>query len=457
MTNRVITLFEQQAVPYHALGLSSSDPLLEVLERINQDQGKEIIRLERKALRTFQYVGVIQTERCTIQILPKIDYDPRIGTASSSVLLSEKSAEITAARNLIYMLIHTRNLKLHHLTLASLGTVQAGWFEMLTRLFADELLIQLKQGYHLDYVVQEDLLPYLRGRWNVTRQFVRYPDLSGGLDVAYDEYLPDTPLNRIFRLAVRQMQLITRDSENRRRLAELDDLLQPVQIPTSASAYLDKIHFTRLSERFKGAFDLARLFLLGQSVHLLAGAQQAWAFVLDMNQLFEAFVTSLLQSNRIRIIPPQWKETVIETQGGRVPKYLARPNYSNAKPFSQIKPDILIKRGSTPFLIIDAKNKVLSHQPVYASIAEDDLYQMVAYATRLRCPNVLLLYPRAKNTNVIPFFLDVELSPIRIYVATLNLHQPLDKLDGIIGEFRDILGYVHRHMNMTEETLWRAD
>ncbi len=61
--NSTITIFERQAIPYQALGLQNNDPLLESLDRLNQNAGKELIRLERKELRALQYVGVISSGR----------------------------------------------------------------------------------------------------------------------------------------------------------------------------------------------------------------------------------------------------------------------------------------------------------------------------------------------------------------------------------------------------------
>lgn len=76
----VTTLFERQTISYQALGLTANDPLLEILERLNQNSGKELIRLERKGLRATQFVGVIQAGGRADQILPKIDCDPEANT-----------------------------------------------------------------------------------------------------------------------------------------------------------------------------------------------------------------------------------------------------------------------------------------------------------------------------------------------------------------------------------------
>lgn len=45
--DNVITLFERQAIPYPALGMTANDPLLETIDRLNQNAGKELIRLDR--------------------------------------------------------------------------------------------------------------------------------------------------------------------------------------------------------------------------------------------------------------------------------------------------------------------------------------------------------------------------------------------------------------------------
>lgn len=439
-----ITLFEHRFVSYEGLDMPPTDPLWEAVEWINK--GTEIIRLERKGIRALQYVGVIQVNHHTIQILPKIDYDPIVEKTPSIKLSPKESAELTAARNLIHMFIYVNGLKLHSQTLGALSTTRAGWLEMLTQLFATELLNQLRQGYHRDYVQQEDRLPFLRGRWNISRQFSHHPNLIEGLDVNYDDFLPDTPLNRVFRLVVRQMQPLSREQSTRNLLADLDDWLHPVQIHPHASLHLDQIHFTRLNERFRAAFDLARLFLTGHSITLLPGKQRAFVFTLDMNQLFERFVTRLLQLNAKRILPQEWQECTVETQGGKSPRYLARPHLANAKPVIHLKPDILIKSFGKTRLIIDTKYKNLPDLNTYQNVVKDDLYQMITYATRFECQNVLLIYPRSIQTSpTIPLVLEIEQSPIRVFIATLNLHQPLNKLDGLIKEFREIMTCIHNH------------
>lgn len=456
--DNVITLFERQTIPYPALGLAANDPLLETLDRLNQNAGKELIRLERKGVRTTQYVGVIQAGGRTIQILPKIDCDPEADTEAVIGSTSYERASISAAQNFMHLLTHARRLKLHNQSLASLSTNRGTWLEMLTRLFAVELLTQLQQGFHQDYVRREDLLPYVRGRWNIARQFARQPNLTQGLDVSYDDYLPDTLLNQVFRLAVERLQRITRDTQNRQMLADLEGWLQPVRLPVQLSTVdLDHISFNRLNERFLPAFELARLLLEGLTVKLLAGGQRAFAFVFDMDRLFEQFIASFLQTYSRLILPEEWRDLPIEVKGGISKKHLVLPMPQPENPMFLLQPDILLGLPSQHNLIIDTKNKALPRRQSYRAVAESDAYQMLAYATQYHCRSILLLYPHTLGAEIFPpKMLMIEQTPIRLFVATLNLHQPLNKISPLIQEFREILYSIFQQADSTLEVLWPA-
>lgn len=439
--DNIITLFEQRAYPYPVRGITASDPLLEILDRLNQNAGKEFIRLERKGIRTTQFVGVIQAGESTIQILPKIDCDPDAAAESVVGSASYDRESVSAARNFLHLLTLCLDIKLHNQSIASLGSNRSTWLELLTRLFAVELLTQLQQGFHQDYVRRDELLPYVRGRWNIARQFSRQPNLTRGLDVSYDDYLPDNLLNQVFLYAIDRLLRITRDIQNRQMLADLESWLQPVRLPMQLSSIdLEQIHFNRLNERFLPAFELARLFLGGLTIQLMAGGQRAYAFVFDMDQLFEQFVASLLQTRSRFILPEEWQGLPIELQGGTVKKHLVLPMPQPESPMFLLKPDIILGFPDQPQLIIDTKNKALPLKNSYRAVSEDDAYQMLAYATQFNCRSILLLYPHTYGAEIFnPKLLMFEQSSIRLFVATLNLHQPLNKLSPLIQELRTIM------------------
>ena len=454
----IISIFEQQSYSYESLGLTDHAPLLHALEGLNQRSGIQFIQLGRKELRATQYVGVIQVDKCLIQILPKIDFDPKANINAPQGSSSYEYSVNSAARNFIFLLNYALGLKFNNQTLTTLSTSRGNWTELLISLFARELQMQLERGFHQDYIRKEDLLPYIRGRWNIARQFICQPNIIQGLDVSYDDYLPDILLNRVFRLVIDRLQRVSHQPSNRQILADLELWLQPVTLVRELSNLdLDQVKFDRLNDRFYSAFQLARLFLENQTVQLLAGGQRALAFVFDMDKLFEKFVAKLLQEHANQILPGDWLGQPLELQGGSKINYLVQPPYPNEQPMFQLKPDVLLGFPGMPILIIDTKNKALPLRRYYRSIAESDAYQMIAYATHFHCPNILLLYPRSQGAeDTLPTILSVEQTHVRLFIATVNLHQPLDRLDPLIRDFRDLFSYLYLHNVSHSEVTWSA-
>jgi 5-methylcytosine-specific restriction enzyme subunit McrC len=222
-------------------------------------------------------------------------------------------------------------------------------------------------------------------------------------------------------------------------------------------ADLDQVKFNRLNERFYPAFQLARLLLEGLTVQLLAGGQHALAFVFDMDRLFEQFVASFLQTYSRRILPENWRDLPIELRGGLTKRYMVQPTPVSEKPMFPLQPDILLGLPGLPNLIIDTKNKSLPLKQSYRAVAEGDAYQMLAYATQFRCPGILLLYPHTLGAEVFsPRMLMIEQTPIRLFVATLNLHQPLNQISPLIQELRNILYSIFLQIDSPSEVTWPA-
>ena len=324
-----------------------------------------------------------------------------------------------------------------------MASQRSNWFEFLTRLFAidlhDQIQLGLEQNYHL---IEEDL-PVMKGRWQIEQQIRRKPHVRHRFDVIYDEFSPDTPLNRVFRNVIDALLLITQDAQNRSLLLDLRDWLaaaRPQQIVTSVQ--LDQVFFTRLNERFRPAFNLARLFIEGSSLQLSSGKLHTFAFVLDMNILFEAFVNGFIQRHRREILPPEWSDVIIRRQSQDKTLHLARRE-PGSKPVFLLRPDILFTRPTGhPLLILDTKYKVLDPITGNRGVSETDIYQMLAYEVRFNCKNTLVVYP--SRNKAIPvrdqftFYKDVG----DIKVATINLHQSLSTPKDLIFELQEIFSSI---------------
>jgi 5-methylcytosine-specific restriction enzyme subunit McrC len=352
---------------------------------------------------------------------------------------------------LLYLLSYTQDLHIREQDVAPLLAQRSNWFELLTRLLAMDLHRLMKRGVEHAYVTVEETASVMRGRWQLERQLTRRPHVHHIFDVAYDEFSPDTPLNQIFRFVVERLLLHTQDPGNRRLLRDLREWLAPVTcrgIITEAD--LDRIHFTRLNERFRPAFNLARLFVESQAFQLSAGQHQTYAFVFDMNRLFEEFVYRFIVRHRGRILPQGWRNVRIREQAKGETFYLAQRLPNRDRVF-RLYPDILFSRSSSgrPVLVLDTKYKRLAATGGRVGIAEGDMYQMLAYAARLDSPRTLLIYPHSAGAPRAPVTFETLGHPRRLVAATIDLQQPLNNPDHLIQAFREMLREVSHDGTIT--------
>lgn len=293
--SRAFTLFEHEAKKFNW-----KDRDCALIERMRNEIGSEILRpTVRGGIRVIQaaqHVGVIRLRNCTLQILPKI---------YQSSEANEKQQAKEATRNLLYMLEFAGQLPVREHALAPLLRFGDNWFELLTRLFASHLLEEWQRGAYRIYQTVEEDLPVLKGKWLIANQLKR-PARRHIFSVAYDEFTADNHLNRIFRFVVERLWRLTRDSGNRQRLGELRQWMDEVELlPSVTVADANPSQLTRLNQRFAPLLNLARLFLDGGTLQMTEGDLSTFAFVFDMNQLFEMFIASFIRRYRSEILDDQ--------------------------------------------------------------------------------------------------------------------------------------------------------
>jgi 5-methylcytosine-specific restriction enzyme subunit McrC len=102
-----------------------------------------------------------------------------------------------------------------------------------------------------------------------------------------------------------------------------------------------------------------------------------------MNVLFEAYVGHYLRKHCSSPVSLQDKGHHLACQ--------------NSTGKFALKPDIVIDGGKT---IADTKWKLLSEDKSYKGVAQSDVYQMYAYATKYQqCKQIFLIYPATEKTQ----------------------------------------------------------
>jgi 5-methylcytosine-specific restriction enzyme subunit McrC len=433
-----LTLFEHEQSPD---GFDLTEREQAALERLNRAVGSEVLRPvlrgRRIGVRATQYVGVVRLGRRAVQVLPKIH---RVGPAKARGLEERDGRIKEATHNLLHMLATAGRLPVREHSLAPLAGDADDWFEILTRLFATHLLEEWQRGAHRHYQTVEDELPVLKGRWRVA-EHLRKPARSHLFPVAFDEFTADNSLNRVFRFVVERLWQLSRDAHNRRVLGELRQWMEEVRLLTHVNAReAAPALLTRLNARYEPLLNLARLFLEGGSLRLAARDFTTYAFVFDMNKLFEEFIIGFIRRRRESVLPEQLRMCSLLPQSHPSPHYLARER--NGQPVFQLHPDLAFRIGDKFPLLLDTKYKRLDpgDRP-----SPSDFYQMHAYARRYKCPRVILLYPQTAETAAPRrdrFTLEDE-GGGHIEAATLDLRADLSTAQGrdaLANELKKILG-----------------
>ena len=253
----------------------------------------------------------------------------------------------------------------------------------LVSFFARTAETTLARGLFHHYRHEEDDLLALRGRIDFVRQFRR-----GGVLVpmacSWDDFTADVDENRCLTAAIRlALRVPDVPHDDRRRLRRLLATLDGVAEPTASGALerLDRIQYTRLNEHYRPALRLARLILANCTLQDQHGDTAASAFMVDMNQLFEQFVTSRLQR---------------ELRGRLEVAAQLRPHLDIEERI-QIRPDLTLRSHGESVGVADLKYKLTDSDANAAGASallarHGDYYQLLAYTTALDLSEGTLIY-----------------------------------------------------------------
>ena len=190
----------------------------------------------------------------------------------------------------------------------------------------------------------------------------------------FTEFTADLIENSYLKAAVsRSLRVAGVQPIDRRRLMQHLVTLEDVGDARHHHADSDRVVFTRLNEHYKPALRLARLVLANLTLQDAVGATQASSFMLDMNDLFERFVTERLRR---------------ALRGRLEVKDQHRDRFDEDRRVA-IRPDLLFSSQGTAKFVADIKYKLTDDG---AGGRTADYYQLLAYATALDLPEGVLIY-----------------------------------------------------------------
>lgn len=238
--------------------------------------------------------------------------------------------------------------------------------------FARTLERAIGNGLLRSYRPHTERLFALRGRV-LLNETIRSPATPIPVPCEFDEHTADNDENRYLKAAASRLLRthgVRADTKQslRRHLALFDEV---ADTEPRAEA-VDKIVLTRLNRHYEPALRLARLVLENLGLIDQVGGYQAASFLLDMNDLFQRWVTARLQRHLRGRLVVQAEPNVALGEGGLVP----------------MNPDLCFSRRDEVVYVGDIKYKLTATGAARAG----DYYQLLAYTTAMGLDEGILIY-----------------------------------------------------------------
>lgn len=248
----------------------------------------------------------------------------------------------------------------------------------IAQLFARSVERAVGNGLIRSYRPESERLQTLRGRINIA-EVVRRPALPAPIPCYFDEYTADIFENRVLRAALQRLLRVPGVRPiTRRTLSHAVGRFEEVADTPIDVASIDRVVFTRLNRHYRQPLRLASLILRNLSLIDRVGSADASAFTVDMNVLFQDWVTDRLARHlrgRLRVVS---EPTEHLGRRRKVPMY----------------PDLEFWSGDELLYVGDVKYKLTS-----SGLARNaDYYQLLAYATALGLAEGVLIYCQDDGT-----------------------------------------------------------
>ena len=261
------------------------------------------------------------------------------------------------------------------------------FFDILGRLFLNELEEIFEKGFFKKYVRKEDNLSFLKGKMLFNKQLINDIRKTPRFYCSYENLTYDNLENQIVLKATALLiPLIRFNDKVKSDLIRYRYILnEEVSLRNVLPEECNRVQYSKLNEYYEPIIQFSRAVLqyhFIRSAH--KGASKGFNFIVNMNKVYEDFITEIV--NELVNEDPAFADYVVEAQK-RFDSLVKEKGIVT-------KPDVILRRrNSSKYpLLIDAKYKRKEDNA--------DYYQVIAYALAIKSVKTcLLIYPATEEID----------------------------------------------------------
>lgn len=331
------------------------------LSKLNALHQYKYFDLKHNGIVFKQFVGVIQVDGLTIEILPKIDNDGK--------------SEAVWQKVLIEMLRVTRKLKVQKVGEANVNKQNIHLLDIYFEWFLNEVQTLIHQGLIKQYYKETSNVKALKGKLEFAGHISKNLVHKERFYTTHQVYDKDHLIHQILFKALDIVERCSKGSYLYSKCKTVQVDFPEVKTISVTEATFSKIPKSRKTAPYETAMAISKFIILNFAPNISSGSENMLALLFDMNSLWEEYILARLkQSDQAVIIYGQQ----------------STPFWNGIS----IRPDIVIESGSKKFIIDTKWKNINGGKP-----STDDLRQMYVYNDYWKSDKAMLLYP----SNITPF------------------------------------------------------
>lgn len=355
------------------------------------------------------YVGLIQMKNgYQIQVLPKISFGD-----------GEDEGNKETKKTFLKMLRSMKDFPSKVFNVASLKVDKMNLYEIFINMYLQETRQLVKHGIKSAYVEQEDNLQFYKGKLQVSKHIRENIVHAERFYVAYDEFHPNRPENKIVKSTLLKLQKLTGSAENAKEIRQLLTAFEMVEPSLNYQKDFAKIVIDRNTNDYEMLMQWSKVFLLNKSFTTFSGDGRARALLFPMESVYESYVAQ----NMKKIMGQAGWDVSTQDKG----------HYLFLEPRKQfaLRPDVVLEKEGR-VIVMDTKwKRLINNERKNYGISQADMYQMYAYSKKYETSEIWLLYPKndkiIENTNIT--FDSGDGTRVRVFfVDVVHIEESLEQL-----------------------------